>query len=240
MSGYRLALPAIGAPAMSSTHGSLGWSSAALLISDARVVIIDTGGPGYRAMWDVWLAADGLTRFDVSLVLATHSHWDHIGAVDWFPHARIGIGADELAWAQGAAPADPYLAPELVSALARSPRVDRLENTDEVEGIQVVPTPGHTPGHLSFAVDTDRGRILVVGDAVKNGDELSGGAFAMTMDAPASESSRQTIRAAALDDGMSLLLGHDGLYSSRLERVVPPTPRVSTFASSAIVGETAS
>lgn len=219
MSPYRLTIPALGVPAMSATHGSLGWSSCALLIDDTRTVIVDTGGPGYRALWDGWLAAEGRTRFDVDRVFVTHTHWDHVGALPWFPRARITVSQADLAWALGAAGTDPFLEPAMISMLSTSSRVDRADPGDVVDGVRVIATPGHTPGHVSFATGTQHGALLVVGDAVKNGDELKGGPFAMTMDARASDRSRDVVRSAASVDGMSLLLGHDGLFGPDLEEV---------------------
>ena len=35
---------------------------------------------------------------------------------------------------------------------------------DIVPGVRVVPTPGHTPGHQSVAVDTDDGVVMIAGD----------------------------------------------------------------------------
>ncbi len=35
---------------------------------------------------------------------------------------------------------------------------------DIAPGVRVVPTPGHTPGHQSVAVDTDDGVVMIAGD----------------------------------------------------------------------------
>ena len=41
-----------------------------------------------------------------------------------------------------------------------------LENATLPEGIRVVPTPGHSPHHVSFAIDTDARPVLICGDAL--------------------------------------------------------------------------
>lgn len=210
---YRPAGPILGVPAMSATNGSLGWSSAALLVGDAGIVVVDTGGPGYRARWDERLAHSGLSRSDVTLVLLTHCHWDHIGALSWFPRAAVGVGRDEYRWAVEHAETDPYLEPALVRVIAERSEVRLLDHGDRIAGVEVVATPGHTPGHLSYAVDTTDGPLLVVGDAVKNGVELRTGRFAATGDPDLSAASLALIRRYAREKGHRLLLGHDGVYA---------------------------
>lgn len=210
---YRLLLPALGVPAASADHGGLGWSSTALLVGQRTAVVVDTGGPGYRACWDGWLAAAGLARGDVGHVLLTHAHWDHIGASTWFPRATVCIGREELPWANGAADRDPHLHRGLVEELRRHPRLRLLEAGDVVAGLLVLPTPGHTPGHVSYVVSTDDGPLVVVGDAIKNRVELRAGAFAMTLDQARSEASWRRLRRLARQ-GYRLLLGHDGLFGA--------------------------
>jgi glyoxylase-like metal-dependent hydrolase (beta-lactamase superfamily II) len=45
---------------------------------------------------------------------------------------------------------------------------------DEVltEGVRIVATPGHTPGHQSLAVETADGRVVLEGQCVYNTDEI--------------------------------------------------------------------
>jgi N-acyl homoserine lactone hydrolase len=218
MTSYRFVNPAAGVPDSSPTHGSLGWSSVALLLGQGNVIVVDTGGPGYRARWDAWLDAEGLTRHDVTTVLLTHCHWDHLGAAAWFPRATIGVGRAELAWAQANASTDPYLEPGLLATVRASQRLHLLEDGDEVDGVRAMATFGHTPGHLSYAVSTADSPVLVVGDAVKNGRELAGGPFDLTASPADSAASRDRIRGLAAE-GHRLLLGHDSVYGPDLQPI---------------------
>jgi glyoxylase-like metal-dependent hydrolase (beta-lactamase superfamily II) len=47
--------------------------------------------------------------------------------------------------------------------------VERFEDGDEVlPGVSAVLTPGHTPGHMAFAVAGDSGAMMILGDAIGN------------------------------------------------------------------------
>lgn len=222
---------------MSSTHGSLGWSSAALLVGPVDVVVIDTGGPGYRPLWDERLRAQGLNRFDVTRVFVTHCHWDHLGGASWFPDATVHLGRDELHWATANAENDHYLEPAMLESIRNWTRLETIEAGDDVAGIVAMATPGHTPGHLSFTASTDVGPLLVVGDAIKNRAELDGADFAITMDAAASAHSRELIRSIAQEENRSLLLGHAGLYSPQFDPVDHPSARIAMLDRGAITVE---
>jgi N-acyl homoserine lactone hydrolase len=213
--------PAVGIPAYSSTHGSLGWSSVGVVTGESDVIVIDTGGPGYRAHWDGWLASAGLRPEDVTAVLLTHCHWDHIGSVAWFPRAEIYLSRIDLSWAAGGGQSDPHLEPGLIAALSGHRRLHLIDDGADIRGVIAVATPGHTPGHTSYLASTDQGRVLVVGDAVKNRHELNTGEFAISGDLSQSRESWEIIRSLGRA-GAGLLLGHDGLF--RAPQTTPHAP----------------
>lgn len=116
-----------------------------------RLLIIDPGEEPERI-----LAAVEATGASVEAILLTHCHFDHIGAVA--PVARatgapvycseieVPVLADIMAyvpWA-GFGPYESYEADEIV----------RGGETLELAGmeIEVVFTPGHSPGHVTYAV----------------------------------------------------------------------------------------
>ena len=117
-----------------------------------------------------WVLAGGGTRLLAAAgktpvaVLATHAHLDHVGeAGDFagetpvFIHEADAVAfTDEPAWRAGFPTAHtgegaPTVADRDVLRLAG------LE-------IEVMHTPGHTPGHCSFRIDTDA--VLCSGDLV--------------------------------------------------------------------------
>jgi hydroxyacylglutathione hydrolase len=95
----------------------------------------------------------------------THAHFDHYGS----SHAiceQLGIplwcGAGDAA----AVEKGKMVAPngKLVPAARAHPVARRLREGDEVAGFQVLDTPGHSPGHVSYWRESDR--VLVCGDVM--------------------------------------------------------------------------
>jgi len=126
------------------------------------------------------LRALGVERLD--LVLLTHIHLDHGGGtaalLEAFPGARVfchaggvrHLQAPEQLW-QGSlraigAVAEMYGPPGPVAA-------GRFASEAELraQGVEVIPTPGHAPHHLSFRV----GEILFAGEALATRMQLSNG-----------------------------------------------------------------
>jgi glyoxylase-like metal-dependent hydrolase (beta-lactamase superfamily II) len=118
----------------------------AYLVAHASgVILVDTGMDAGGLALDAALGEAGAAWPDVSHVLITHAHRDHVGALD---HVRQ------------AAPAAAVMASPVEGLPGLSPLADR----DVIGPLRVFASPGHTPGHLSFA-DEERG-VLLVGDCV--------------------------------------------------------------------------
>ena len=111
------------------------------------------------------LAEVGLAITDIKMVILTHMHWDHTGALRFFRHCPVLVQRDEHRFAFST---DPYLAPPYMPNHL-DPALDyHLLEGDGViaEGISVFKTPGHTPGHQSVLVRNSEGKYyLFAGDA---------------------------------------------------------------------------
>ena len=210
--GYRLDILVQGYPGKTKRHGGLGWSTVALLRGHGHTVVLDTGGFGVRG-----LILEALGRLDVAAsevtdLLLTHLHYDHVMNWPLFVGARMVVGRTELDWAKGLPFGDP-LVPELyVSELAKHPRLVTVEDGDEVlPGITAHLVPGHTPGHLMFLVQGDEsGDLLLIQDAAKYRAELLQRAADMTYDPAVTAASINRIwEVWQRKPGSVLLPGHD-------------------------------
>ena len=200
-----------GYPGKSVCHGSLGFSTIALVRHGKRVAIVDVGSFGQRALLIEQLAQRGMMPKDVTDVLLTHSHYDH--SVNWtlFRDARIVIGREELEWSLKE-PWGETVVPELyVEALEKWPTLHMAEDGEAVfTGITACKTPGHTPGSLVFVLNAGERDVVFTGDACKNRAELLSRAADMSYDQSVSRASIDAIRSVwSRKPGSILVPGHD-------------------------------
>lgn len=127
------------------------------------------------------LAKAGVKPEEVDIVILTHLHWDHVGDVMKFPNAEFIVSQVELRFALDPIPAL-YVAfealqlgmePLFLKVIERMRTVDMKEK-EVVEGVRIIPLPGHTPGSIGVVVDTEKGPHVIAGDAVHKYGNLEG------------------------------------------------------------------
>jgi glyoxylase-like metal-dependent hydrolase (beta-lactamase superfamily II) len=127
------------------------------------------------------LARLGIDPAAVEKLVISHIHWDHVGNLGLFPHARMPVARAELEFwledpvaerAQFAAHADPD-AIELLRRAVAEERVEVIEDRAEVApGITALRLGGHAPGQLVFEVAGEHGPIVLASDAIHYDYEL--------------------------------------------------------------------
>lgn len=132
----------------------LGSVSAYVLARNGEATIVDTGNPGSEDGIASGLAALNVAWDNVGHVIVTHLHPDHQGSLP----AVLDLAPDAAAYA-GAADI-----PQISSPRELIP----VGGGDTVFGLEIIETPGHTPGHISVLDPV--GGLLVAGDAL-NGRE---------------------------------------------------------------------
>jgi glyoxylase-like metal-dependent hydrolase (beta-lactamase superfamily II) len=153
------------------------------LISGARDILVDAGGPKDVPRIISFLQTHGIGPGKLQLILLTHGHWDHAGGAAQLKAALRAPVAIHRADAELARRGinGPLKATNLMGRLLR-PFLDRsyppvepdLLIEDEIDltafgvAARILFTPGHTPGSLS--VRTADAEIIV-------GDLLMGGWF---------------------------------------------------------------
>ncbi|MBX9460327.1 MAG: MBL fold metallo-hydrolase [Brevundimonas sp.] len=144
-----------------------------LLVRDGdRVVLIDTGAGGRMGTENRLLAslrAAGIDPGQVTDILISHAHGDHVGGLAGadgrlaFPNAAVRISEPEWEYMKaGAARAGEA---ELLAAV--TPKVQPFAPGAQVTpSIRAVPLAGHTPGHSGYEIVSGAERLLYVGDAL--------------------------------------------------------------------------
>jgi N-acyl homoserine lactone hydrolase len=104
----------------------------------------------------------GITPDEIDLVICTHLHNDHMELGHLYKNARFIIQKAELEANFNPHPVEePRCVPESVLDGLDFEVIDG--DTQVVEGVRVLSTPGHTRGGQSIMVDTARGKIIISG-----------------------------------------------------------------------------
>lgn len=114
----------------------------------------------------------GVQADDIRMVINTHMHWDHTGGNRLFKKAIFVEQRSEYRFAF--APDSSIGASYMSNHITKDAEYMLVEGDCEVaEGIRVIQTPGHTPGHQSVIVSmADGGGVIIAGDAVYAAENL--------------------------------------------------------------------
>ena len=151
------------------------------LISDNFIVLVDTGiGPSVPDMFGggegrlmTNLREAGIQPSQVTAVLNTHLHPDHVGwnmtnGEPTFPNARYYFSArDYEHWTSDSVLANAPHIPTQAQPLEGLGLLELTTDGDDIApGIKSLATPGHTPGHQSFLIESDGEKGIVTGDVI--------------------------------------------------------------------------
>jgi glyoxylase-like metal-dependent hydrolase (beta-lactamase superfamily II) len=181
-------------PHFADERGRLKMSIHALVIeAPGRRIVVDTclGNDKEGRRIPNWnnlqlpfladLAAAGFPRESIDTVLCTHLHVDHVGWntmltdgphgtktwVPTFPHARYLMGRVEFGhWRAQHERADmAAVFADSVQPVADAGLVDLVETDHRIcDEVSLVPTIGHTPGHVSVVIKSKGEEALITGD----------------------------------------------------------------------------
>lgn len=158
----------VGGPEMSSGNDCCVY----LLDGGGPLALIDCGcGPGYKAIVANVLRL-GFEPDDIETLLLTHCHIDHVGAAASF---RDDYGVALVAHERDAAPLESGDR-LMTAAFLYNVRFEPLPLDKKLEGegpvsvgdlpLNVVETPGHTPGSMSAYLDTPAGARVLFGQDI--------------------------------------------------------------------------
>jgi glyoxylase-like metal-dependent hydrolase (beta-lactamase superfamily II) len=205
-----------------------------------RVVLFDAGfyRDKFIARWkpqDFVRPSEALSRGlgirpdEVTDIVISHTHWDHVDGADLFPRATVWIqreeydyyvGADGQVLHPGGADVDDAA---MLAALKRAGRV-RLIDGDAKEilpGISVFTGGKHTYESQYVAVQTRAGRVVLASDNAYLFENLEKRlAIAQTLDAEANVRAQERMLSLASSPAL-VIPGHDPAVFERFSTVAP-------------------
>ena len=123
------------------------------------------------------LAASGFSVNDIDFVMCTHLHVDHVGWntrlvngrwVPTFPNARYVFGKSEFDyWSKENAKAAVAPFADSVLPVVEANKAEIVNNDFSIgDHIRILPTPGHTPGHVAFTLGRSKDEAVFAGDLI--------------------------------------------------------------------------
>ena len=156
-----------------------------LIHSKGRRALVDTGSGNYlqKSAGKVQdnLKAAGIDPSAIDTVLLTHMHPDHSAGLTEMPSGRLYFPNAELVMHENELP-HWYNDAEMAKADERSRQMYFLAGREQVEpykkrtrlfkqgevfpGVTAVPSPGHTPGHTAYLIESGGEQLMIWGDTV--------------------------------------------------------------------------
>ena len=160
-------------------------SNVTLIETAGQRILVDAGGgPNWSATTgrlEEALLQEGIAAQDITDLVFTHAHPDHLwGALDDFEELprfadarHLMTEAEHRYWSDHVATGDGFRdgmalgAQRVMAELGAALELVAMD-AGIAPGVRLLPTPGHTPGHVAVMVEDGGGGLLVLGDAITN------------------------------------------------------------------------
>jgi glyoxylase-like metal-dependent hydrolase (beta-lactamase superfamily II) len=158
---------------------NLGVSNCYLIAENGQLTLVDAGVKRSARQIEGFIANLGYSASHLTRILLTHADYDHVGAVNHFrANNEVEVYASQVA---ADALADGHSSRKIKAGIF-SPLFSWFEGLDGsmqvtvdtvlsegdtlplLGGLEVLDTPGHTPGHISFYAPAHK--LLFAGDSV--------------------------------------------------------------------------
>jgi glyoxylase-like metal-dependent hydrolase (beta-lactamase superfamily II) len=192
------------------------------LRSAGQVILVDTGfGPTLTGRLFDEMRAKGVPAEEVSSVTFTHLHPDHVGwnmttsegnARPSFPNARYLVPRADFDFFTTAENQEnfPYIKDQVLP-LVDLGLIDYIEpEINLTPEVQVWGTPGHTPGHVSFLINSGGERAVILGDVAHSPVQAHETDWnpGFDLDQEQSRSTRHSVLDRLEQEGLTVAAGH--------------------------------
>lgn len=195
--------------------------------SQGKTILIDSGiGAKNRPMFPNGrlpdaMAEAGVDPASIEIVMCTHIHIDHVGwhttekagaFVPTFPNATYVFHKPEYEFFIDPANAAsaPWVA-DCVRPLEGQAEIELIDSEQNLtDDLTLLPTPGHTPGHVAISIMSGGESAVLIGDVVHNAAQLLEPTWSPVFDlnpALASET-RAKLAQRIEDEGLLTIAGH--------------------------------
>ncbi|MDA9423525.1 MULTISPECIES: MBL fold metallo-hydrolase [Bradyrhizobium] len=200
-------------PHFATEEGRLKMSIHSLVVeTPGRRIVVDTGLGNDKQGRNVptWnnrstpfldtMTAAGFPPDSIDTVLCTHLHVDHVGWntklsggkwVPTFPKARYVFGRTEYEyWRDHSTEPDKQAVfGDSVQPIVDADRADLIPSDHRLcEEISMIPTPGHSPGHMSILIRSDGEQALLTGDVAHHPCQMAHLGWSSTADSDQTQS----------------------------------------------------
>ena len=152
------------------------------LIVEEKLTLVDTGFRGSAGKIADYINRLGRSIKELGLIIITHNHLDHVGGLPELRKmtpAKVAVGKADLSESESGLPYPrcylklmhiPPIAIFRPLVYAKPSEVDIHlvggEVLSPLSGLEVIQTPGHTPGSISLF--SPKKKLLIVGDTLNN------------------------------------------------------------------------
>jgi glyoxylase-like metal-dependent hydrolase (beta-lactamase superfamily II) len=161
----------------------------------------------------------GIKRDDIDVVFLTHPHFDHYGwnltaeGAPMFPHATYMLSQTD--WNAYQQPSMPYPmrwgVQQFIEPLKQREKLNLLSGKQSLtRGISVLPTPGHSPGHISLLIEDGGQQLVMGGDTFVHPLQIASVemSFIVDMDRTQATETRKQLREWIAREGIILASNH--------------------------------
>ncbi|WP_213739593.1 MBL fold metallo-hydrolase [Bradyrhizobium sp. dw_411] len=200
-------------PHFATEEGRLKMSIHSLVVeTPSRRIVVDTGLGNDKEgrsvpMWNhrdtpflEMMAAAGFPPDSIDTVVCTHLHVDHVGWntrlaggkwVPTFANARYVFGQTEYQYWRdhSTEPDKAAVFHDSVKPIVDAGKADLVASDAKIcDEISLIPTPGHSPGHISVHITSDGEQGLLAGDAAHHPCQMAHLDWSSTVDTDPAQS----------------------------------------------------